>query len=209
MDDLHSDCTHWPIETIIDIQIEREPLKKRRDWSNTDRELLGSSLTNQLPIDIAPRVEGLEEYTNATIAAVETAIEASTSEANINPQFSHKGFNDQCKEAVKDTRRARRTLSMHGQGLPGIPRSQIGIQQDHERKEATSQENAPTNPQGEDAGDHRRHQEDMASCQLGQKQRLTPTIVRTEGDVTYTHTTKTAKAKAFAKSFFPTPLTQT
>lgn len=60
---------------------------------------------------MAPGIEGLEAYTYCFPRAIQTAIALSTQKKKINPNFSHKGFNDDCSEACGETRKGRRALT--------------------------------------------------------------------------------------------------
>ncbi|KAL9035785.1 MAG: hypothetical protein Q9180_004667, partial [Flavoplaca navasiana] len=111
-DDLCHDSSHLPVETTINIELEAAPIQERWVWKSTDKELLLSTLKNALPTTMAPGIECLEAFTDHFTRALKTAVAISTQKKKINPNFSHRGFNDARRDAIADCRKARRNISM-------------------------------------------------------------------------------------------------
>ncbi|KAL8797965.1 MAG: hypothetical protein Q9182_007074 [Xanthomendoza sp. 2 TL-2023] len=109
-DDLEHDSAHWPIETAFNVQLGEASTQERYAWHTTNKEKLIRTLTNGLPQAMQPGIDGLEAYTNQFTRALHTAITLSTKKATIKPNYSNADFDEQCSEAIKETRKAKRIL---------------------------------------------------------------------------------------------------
>ena len=104
--DHHSD--HYPIHTILDLEVKQATPRKIRAWKKTDQETFIWVLQHHLQLTktLLTKQE-IDESMYNVVHAIQEAIDASTPWADINPQ-SKSYWTNECTEVVMETRRAKR-----------------------------------------------------------------------------------------------------
>ncbi|KAJ5151525.1 uncharacterized protein N7482_010777 [Penicillium canariense] len=110
--DVDSQSDHLPIRTVLDITTPQFTQPRRRNWEATDDEKLKQYLEQHLPPppNTLTRPETIELACSALMRVVDAAVEFSTPWADPS-SWSNPGFDEECREAIKEARRLRRVFS--------------------------------------------------------------------------------------------------
>ena len=102
------DSDHYPIETILDFTLRTEPETQRRAWKRLDHDRFIASIKDNLPdAENLNSPEDIDNLTEKLAKAINDTIEVSIPWANFSG-YSKSYWTDQCTEAVKSARKAKR-----------------------------------------------------------------------------------------------------
>jgi len=112
--DLDYNSDHLPVSTSIDLRLNRAQVAERRLFQKIDSEQFARVLSNHLPrISRLQTKEDLDNTVAQLTDALQAAINASVPTARIGPR-SIPGFTEECRESIKEVKRARRRLDTWG-----------------------------------------------------------------------------------------------
>lgn len=192
---------HLPIATILPGRPQEAPERRRRLFQQTDVRQFTNALTSHLPCITSITTEGqLDETVYRVSTALQNAIEESTPEARICPR-SIPGFNDDCRNAIQEVKRAQRRWKNWG----GDEYWEELLQAKRHRKKCISKANTEQ---------HRlrvsqvKDEKGLWSLVRWARNRgalqaaFTPDITKSDGTLAQD---VESKAAALQESFFPTP----
>lgn len=111
-DDVESTSDHWPIRTKIDIETPQFQAPRRRNWQAMDTKALTQFTEQHLTCRDLTNADSLRtgiEF-NAFTRVIDAAIDHTVPWANPS-EWSNPGFDDDCRQEVKETRRLRRRFN--------------------------------------------------------------------------------------------------